>query len=116
MDGYSNRTGFPLTAADQLAYNRFLANTAHAAGLSAVMKNDVGQIRDLVDYFELALNEECSRYNECGAYQAFIAAGKPVLHAEYGSSTAFCAADNAANRNGVLLSRALDGSVYQPCR
>lgn len=116
MDGYTNQTGFPLTAADQLAYNRFLATTAHAAGLSAVMKNDVDQVRELVDYFEMALNEECHRYDECGAYQAFIAAGKPVLHAEYGSSTAFCAADNAANINGVLFSLDLDDSVYRPCR
>ncbi|MEO3780216.1 endo alpha-1,4 polygalactosaminidase [Micromonospora sp. B11E3] len=116
MDGYINRTGFPLTAADQLAYNRFLANTAHARGLSTVMKNDLDQIDDLVDYFDMALNEECSRYNECGEYQPFIAAGKPVLHAEYGSSTAFCQADNAANINGVLFSLDLDDSVYRPCR
>ncbi|MFG1954236.1 endo alpha-1,4 polygalactosaminidase [Micromonospora sp. NPDC048830] len=116
MDGYINRTGFPLTAADQLAYNRFLANTAHARGLSTVLKNDLDQIDDLVDYFDMALNEECSRYNECGEYQPFIAAGKPVLHAEYGSSTAFCQADNAANINGVLFSLDLDDSVYRPCR
>lgn len=116
MDGYTNQTGFPLTAADQLAYNRFLANTAHERGLSAVMKNDVDQIRDLVDYFDMALNEECNRYRECGGYQAFIAAGKPVFNAEYGSSTAFCSADNAANINGVLFSLDLDDSVYRPCR
>ena len=30
VDGYSNRTGFPLTAADQLAFNRALASSAHA--------------------------------------------------------------------------------------
>ena len=42
VDGYQNRTGFPLTAADQLAYNVFLANQAHRRGLSAVLKNDVG--------------------------------------------------------------------------
>ncbi|WP_197701716.1 endo alpha-1,4 polygalactosaminidase [Micromonospora echinospora] len=116
MDGYVNRTGFPLTAADQLAYNRFLADTAHARGLSTVLKNDLDQIDDLVDYFDMALNEECSRYDECGEYRPFIAAGKPVLHAEYGSSTAFCRADNAANINGVLFSLDLDDSVYRPCR
>ncbi|MEO3780244.1 endo alpha-1,4 polygalactosaminidase, partial [Micromonospora sp. B11E3] len=116
VDGYVNQTGFPLTAADQLAYNRFLADTAHARGLSTVLKNDIDQIDDLVDYFDMALNEECSRYNECGRYQTFIAAGKPVFHAEYGSSTAFCAAANAANINGVLFSLDLDDSVYRPCR
>lgn len=116
MDGYTNQTGFPLTAADQLAYNRFLANTAHERGLSAVMKNDVDQIRDLVDYFDMALNEQCNQYNECGGYRAFTSAGKPVFNAEYGSSTSFCSADNAANINGVLFSIELDDSVFRPCR
>ena len=32
MDGYTNTTGFPLTAADQLAYNASIANAAHARG------------------------------------------------------------------------------------
>ena len=34
MDGYANDTGFDLTADDQLAYNRFIANEAHARGLA----------------------------------------------------------------------------------
>jgi hypothetical protein len=116
MDGYSNQTGLGLTAADQLAYNRFLAMTAHARGLSAVMKNDVDQINDLLDYFDMAINEECNAYNECGGYRAFTTSGKAVFNAEYGSSTGFCAADNAANINGVLFSLELDDSVYRPCR
>ena len=65
VDGYQNRTGFPLTAADQLAYNVFLANQAHLRGLSAVLKNDVGQIRALLPYFDFALNEQCHQYDEC---------------------------------------------------
>ena len=28
VDGYTNKTGFPLTAKDQLAYNKFLAQEA----------------------------------------------------------------------------------------
>ena len=32
VDGYANRSGFPLRAADQLAYNRMLARAAHARG------------------------------------------------------------------------------------
>jgi hypothetical protein len=47
VDGYSNRTGFPLVAADQLAFNGWLAATAHAhglsIGLSIGLKNDLGR-------------------------------------------------------------------------
>jgi len=32
IDGYTNATGFPLTAQDQLDYNIWLANEAHARG------------------------------------------------------------------------------------
>ena len=42
VDGYQNSTGFPLTGADQLRYNVFLANAAHTRGLSTFLKNDLG--------------------------------------------------------------------------
>ena len=48
MQGGISATGFALTAADQLAYNRFLAATAHALGLAIGLKNDVGQTASLV--------------------------------------------------------------------
>ncbi|RME39056.1 MAG: endo alpha-1,4 polygalactosaminidase, partial [Deltaproteobacteria bacterium] len=65
VDGYANATGFPLTAADQLTYNRFLASEAHARGLSIGLKNDLDQIPDLLPDFDWALNEECFTYGEC---------------------------------------------------
>ncbi len=117
MDGYdNNNTGFPLTASHQAYYNIFLANGAHTRGMSAVMKNDVAQITTLEPYFDMALNEECHQFNECGGYRQFVQAGKPVFNAEYGSSTSFCAADNADNYNGVRFSDSLDDSVFEPCR
>ena len=47
VDGYTNDTGFPLTARDQLAYNVRLANLAHAHGLSVALKNDLEQLAAL---------------------------------------------------------------------
>lgn len=91
VDGYRNATGFPLTATDQLAYNRAIARLAHARGLSAALKNDVDQIPDLVHDFDFAVNEECVRYAECEAYTPFTDAGKAVLHVEYQGSLGFCA-------------------------
>jgi hypothetical protein len=83
VDGYANETGFPLTAADQLAYNRFLADAAHSRGLSVGLKNDVEQAQALEPYFDWAINEECVRYHECGQLLPFIEAGKAVFHVEY---------------------------------
>ena len=44
VDGYQNDTGFPLTASDQLTFNRALAASAHARGLSVGLKNDLDQV------------------------------------------------------------------------
>lgn len=116
MDGYANSTGFPLTAPQQGYYDAFLANGARSRGMSAVMKNDIDQITTLLPYMDMALNEQCNQYQECGGYSQFIQAGKPVFNAEYATSTSFCAADNAANINGVNFSINLDDSIFQPCR
>lgn len=92
VDGYQNKSGFPLTAADQLAYNRFLAKAAHARGLSAGLKNDLDQVPELVADFDWALSEECFAYDECHRLEPFIAANKAVFVAEYNlPASAVCA-------------------------
>lgn len=120
IDGYTNNTGFPLTAAHQIAFNKFLAETAHSLGLSIGLKNDVDQTTQLQPYFDWALNEECNRYSECDTMAPFTQANKAVFNAEYiddGQTTAkFCSKDAAAHINGVLFNLDLDGSTYQPCK
>ena len=116
VDGYTNASGFPLTAGDQKMYNAWLANEAHARGLTALLKNDIDQLAALEPYFDGALNEQCNQYRECEGYGVFVHRGKPVFNAEYGSSTTFCAADKAAGINGVRLAVALDDSRFDPCR
>ena len=83
MDGYDNNTGFALSADDQLAYNKFIANEAHKRGLSVGLKNDLDQIIKLQPYYDFSVNEQCHEYNECDKMQPFIDANKPVLNAEY---------------------------------
>lgn len=83
VDGYVNGTGFPLTGADQLRFNRWLAREAHRRGLAAGLKNDPEQARLLEPNFEFALVEECFRHRECAAYGSFVAAGKAVFDVEY---------------------------------
>src|SRR6185503_4099576 len=51
VDGYTNGSGFALTAATQLNYNRFLAAEAHARHLSIGLKNDLDQVTALLPDF-----------------------------------------------------------------
>src|SRR5207302_5849258 len=67
VDGYTNDTGFPLTGAEQLRFDVWLANQAHRRGLSVALKNDLGQVPRLLPYFDFALDEQCFQYSECGA-------------------------------------------------
>lgn len=83
VTAHQNDTGFAITADDQLDYNRFLAAESHRRGLIVGLKNDLGQIPELVDAFDFAVNEECFEYDECDVYQPFLDAGKPVFSAEY---------------------------------
>lgn len=83
VDGYANRSGFPLKAADQLTFNRRLADLAHRRGLAVGLKNDVDQAAELAPQFDFAVNEECAQYDECDKLAVFVKAGKPVFHVEY---------------------------------
>lgn len=83
VNGWENPTGLRITEAQQVDFNRFLADTAHANGLAIALKNDQSQLPELADWFDLAVNEECATWDECEAYDDFVAAGKPVLHIEY---------------------------------
>lgn len=118
VDGYSNDSGFPLKAADQLAYNTWFANEAHKRGLSVALKNDVEQIPALLPYFDFALNEECWEHSECTTaqngdygYDQFVKAGKAVFQVEYNLATSkFCAKSNAQNFNSLKKTYELDGT------
>lgn len=102
VTAFENDTGFDLTPTDQLAFNRFIANAAHQRGLAVALKNDLGQILDLVDYFDLSVNEQCHEFDECDALQPFIEAGKPVLSAEYADRFATDADQRQALCTGAL--------------
>jgi len=109
VDGYTNNTGFPLTAADQLAFNRALAGSAHARGLSVGLKNDLEQVPDLVGQFDWALNEQCFELSECDALQPFLDAHKAVFNVEYNLATSsFCPQAKAMGLSSMLKDVALD--------
>lgn len=96
VDGFQNNTGFPITAAQQLTYNEWLASAAHALGLSIAMKSDTNQIAELEPYFDFQVDEECIEYSECNLLEPFIKAGKAVFEVEYTKTPSqFCAQLNA---------------------
>ena len=123
MDGYLNDSGFELTARDQLAFNKFIANEAHKRGLSVGLKNDLEQIPELVDFFDFSVNEQCHEFDECDALEPFIQAGKPVLNAEYlqkfsddaHERQGLCNSANNAQFRTLVLPLDLDDSFRLSC-
>ncbi|WP_354699317.1 hypothetical protein DSM112329_05029 [Paraconexibacter sp. AEG42_29] len=83
MNGYENDTGFPLTADDQVRFNRALADEAHRQGLAVVLKNTGGLVPRLRRWFDGAVVESCFRFRECAQYAPFVAARRPVYAIEY---------------------------------
>jgi hypothetical protein len=117
VDGYQNKTGFPLTAAEQLTFNEDLAALAHAHGLSVGLKNDPAQLGPLESVFNFAINEQCAKYNECDAYDGWTAAGKAVVEVEYGIKPArFCPSAALHRRDAIEKSLALTAKPWKPCR
>jgi len=109
VDGYDNNTGFPLSYDDQIRYNKWLAREAHRRGLSIGLKNDLEQIKDLVNDFDWALNEECFQYNECEPLVTFVNQGKAVFGVEYnGNVSDFCPKANQMNFDWLLKNIELD--------
>lgn len=83
VNGYENRTGFPLRRRHQLAYNRMIAELAHARGLAAGLKNVPQLVDELEPSYDFVINESCFVYDECDPYARFVAADKPVFVLEY---------------------------------
>jgi hypothetical protein len=106
VDAYDNDPGLAFDGDDQLDYNRFLASAAHARGLAIALKNDLLQVADLVNHFDLQVNEQCHQFTECGELQPFLDQGKPVLNAEYANSLGA-----AQTRAGALCPQALDEGI-----
>jgi len=124
VDGYTNNTGFNLTAKDQEKYNIFLATEAHKRGLAIGLKNDIDQIGSLVKYFDFAVNEECNKYNECSTLQSFIKKNKAILNIEYENtlsraqkeSNKLCQNDMAEKVEILVLPLDLDDHFRVSCQ
>jgi hypothetical protein len=115
VDGWQNSTGFPITAAEQLTYDEWLANTAHSLGLSIALKSDTQQIPELEPYYDYSVDEECVEYSECSLLEPFVKAGKPVFEVEYAKTPSqFCAETNALGLMAMQKGKELE-AWNAPC-
>jgi hypothetical protein len=83
LNGYQNETGFDLTPADQLAFNKWIARLAHDRGLSIGLKNDPEQMEELAGDFDFTMMEECLVSGWCEKALPFIKQDKPAYAVEY---------------------------------
>ena len=116
INGYTNPTGFPLTASDQLRFNRWVARQVHSRGMSVALKNDPEQAKQLVGDFDFAVVEQCFQYHECGRFSPFVKAGKAVFEAEYELPPArYCARAKALQFSAIRKSYDLLARPWKPC-
>ncbi len=116
VEAVFNHSGFPVSPAQQVEFDRALADVAHAHGLAVGLKNDIAQLTQLEPWFEFAVNEQCQQYKECDGYDAWIARGKAVAQVEYSTAlSTFCRPAIAAGRSAIRKALALLATPYTPC-
>ncbi len=116
LAGFENETGFAISAAEQLRFNRWIAAEVHRRGMAVALKNDPRQVPQLLARFDFAIVEECFQFEECGRFVPFIAAGKAVFEAEYELPPAeFCERAVALGFSAIRKSYDLFARPWQPC-
>jgi hypothetical protein len=114
--GWENDTGFPIGARAQLRFNRWVARQVHLRGMAVALKNDGGQVGQLLPAFDFAIVEQCFQYEECGLYEPFVREGKAVFDAEYELEPAEYCETAAALRIGAIgKSYDLFALPWRPC-
>ncbi|HEY1852947.1 MAG TPA: endo alpha-1,4 polygalactosaminidase [Solirubrobacterales bacterium] len=116
LAGFENKTGFDITAADQLRFNRWIAAQVHRRGMAVALKNDPDQVKQLVGDFDFAIVEQCFQYDECAKFSPFVRAGKAVFEAEYELPTAsFCEQAKELDFSAIRKSYDLFARPFEPC-
>lgn len=83
VNAYSQDSGFDINATHQLAYNKYLANTAHKRNLGVGFSDDIEQIKELEPYFDFVISLECHKNNECDKLSPFGNKNKAMFNVEY---------------------------------
>lgn len=117
---WSNNSGFPITKAQNNAYNQLIAELGHKYGLSVGLKGNTTETGELVDFFDWTLNEQCWEYDECDfVYDSFIMHGKAAFNVEYEATPDCTQANrwhiNSARRDLDLVGPTDPAYVFDPC-
>ncbi len=79
-----------ITLQEQLDFNGWVADAAHAAGLAVFQKNGPDKVllkdrtgKMMVEKFDGILNEQCQEFSECDALGEYPKRGKLALDVEY---------------------------------
>jgi uncharacterized repeat protein (TIGR01451 family) len=107
--------GGKVTLQQQLDFNGWVADTAHAYGLAAFQKNGPDKVllkdktgKMMVEKFDGILNEECQQFNECGPLAEYVKRGKLALNTEYAGSLN-CTLSNSLVINSIFKDLGLTG-------
>jgi hypothetical protein len=127
-DSYTDSTGFRITEAENIRYDRALGAYAHSLGLAWGQKNgdnDPAFSAALEPTTDFLLDEECVFYDTCQIVAPpYLRARKLVIDAEYTADWGpgvsadlrkFCPSDVAGHIDGTLFTVALAGQ-RNPCR
>ncbi|RUM32302.1 MAG: endo alpha-1,4 polygalactosaminidase [Aquifex sp.] len=120
LDTYQYDTGFNLTKEDLKDYAIFLSKEAKKLGLKIGLKNNGILVKELLNYFDFSVVEECHKYKDCFYYYPFINSGKPVFNIEYepmseGEFLELCRQAKEEGFMTAVYNKALDGRVFKPC-
>jgi glycosyl hydrolase family 114 len=74
-----------MTPSDSVDFLRFLSGQAWNLSLAIGLKNSGSIIPYVLPGMQWEVNEQCVQYSECGTFDPFINANKPVFHIEYPS-------------------------------
>jgi uncharacterized repeat protein (TIGR01451 family) len=107
--------GGKVSLQQQLDFNGWVADTAHAYGLAAFQKNGPDKVlgkdktgKMMVEKFDGILNEECQQFGECGPLAEYVKRGKLALNTEYAGSLD-CTLSNSLVINSIMKDLNLTG-------
>ena len=111
-----------ITRQQQIDFNGWFADAAHAAGLKVFQKNGPDKIdlrttydgQSMLQKFDGILNEECQQYNECSPLAKYVAAGKLALNVEY-SKAPNCTLSDQLNINTIQKNLNLTTAKWVTC-
>ena len=114
--GWENKTGFPIGAAAQLRFNRWVARQVHARGMAIALKNDPRQVKPAARRLRLRDRRAVLPVRRMRPLRALRESGKAVFEAEYELEPSdYCAAAAALDFSAIRKSYDLFAQPWRPC-